>query len=106
MRRRQPMRDAILWVLAVVLIVSWTALPALAYNCPVQIRQAEELIKRAEGTKPTGEALALLEEAKKFLAAAKAHHEQAKTKKDHADAVRKAKFAQALAEEVLFLQSP
>jgi hypothetical protein len=48
----------------------------------------------------------LLDEAKKQLAEAKAHHETAKTKKDHGDAVRKAKVAAAFAEEAIVLQSP
>lgn len=100
------MRKIALGVLTASLLVQWAALPALAYNCPVQIKHAEGLIRRAEATRPAGELLALLEEARKFLAEAKAHHEQARTKRDHADAVRKAKFAQALAEEVLHLQAP
>lgn len=100
------MRKIALVVLTAGLVIPWAALPARAYNCPVQIKHAEGLIKRAEATKPAGELLALLEEARKFLAEARALHEQAKTKRDHADAVRKAKFAQALAEEVLYLQAP
>ena len=92
------------WLAA--LVVFWSVLPAIAYNCPVQIKHAEDLIKKAEAGKTTPETKALLEEAKKFLAEAKAHHEQARDKKDHADAVRKAKFAQAMAEEVLYLQLP
>jgi hypothetical protein len=41
-----------------------------------------------------------------MVAEAKAHHETAKAKKDHADSVRKAKIALALAEEVITLQAP
>jgi hypothetical protein len=78
---------------------------AWAFNCPVVIRQAEELIKKAEG-KPGPDTRPLVEEAKKYLGEAKAHHENAKTKRDHGDAVRKAKFAIALAEEAIVLQSP
>ena len=37
---------------------------------------------------------------------AKAHHENAKTKRDHGDAVRKAKVAAAYAEEAIVLQNP
>jgi hypothetical protein len=75
-----------------------------AFNCPVVIKQAEELIRKAEG-KATPETRPLVEEAKKYLEEARAHHGGAKTKRDHGDAVRKAKFAIALAEEVIVLQS-
>ncbi len=75
-----------------------------AFTCPVVIKQAEELIGKAEG-KANADNRALIDEARKYLAEAKAHHEQARTKRDHADAVRKAKFAIALAEEALILQS-
>jgi len=78
---------------------------AWAFNCPVVIRQAEEMIKKAE-SKPSPDTRALVEEAKKYLAEAKDHHGNAKTKRDHGDAVRKAKFAIALAEEAIVLQSP
>ena len=88
------------------LILLSAVVPAAAYNCPVQIKYAEDLIKKAEAGKLTPETKALLAEARKLVAEAKAHHEQAKDKKDHADSVRKAKFAQALAEEVLYLQLP
>lgn len=81
-----------------------SASPAWAFNCPVVIKQAEDLIQRAEG-KANADNRALIEEAKKYLAEAKAHHEKARTKRDHADAVRKAKFAIALAEEAIVLQS-
>ena len=79
--------------------------PAWAFNCPVVIKQAEDLIKKAEG-KVNADTKGLVEDAKKRLAEAKAHHETAKTKRDHADAVRKAKVASALAEEAITLQSP
>ncbi len=77
--------------------------PALAFNCPVVIKQAEDVIKKAEAGKTTRETKALIEEAKKSLGEAKAHHENAKVKKDHGDAVRKAKIASAFAEEALTL---
>jgi hypothetical protein len=76
-----------------------------AFTCPVVIKQAEELIRKAE-SKPNPETRALVEEAKKYLEEAKTHHGTAKTKRDHGDAVRKAKFAIALAEEAIVLQSP
>jgi hypothetical protein len=77
--------------------------PALAFNCPVVIRQAEDTIKKAEAGKTTPETKALIDEAKKYLAEAKNHHESAKVKKDHGDAVRKAKVATAFAEEAITL---
>jgi hypothetical protein len=78
---------------------------AWAFNCPVVIKQAEDLIKKAEA-KVTADTKSLVDDAKKMVAEAKAHHENAKTKRDHADAVRKAKVASALAEEAITLQSP
>jgi hypothetical protein len=75
-----------------------------AFTCPVVIKQAEELIRKAE-SKPNPETRPLVEEAKKYLEEAKAHHGNAKTKRDHAEAVRKAKFAIALAEEAVVLQT-
>ena len=40
------------------------------------------------------------------MSEARAHHEGAKTKKDHGDAVRKAKIAAAYAEEAVVLATP
>ena len=87
-------------------LVLLTALGTGAFNCPVAIKQAEDLIQKAEKVKLGPDTQPLLEEARKLLAEAKAHHANATTKRDHADAVRKAKVATALAEEVLVLQSP
>jgi hypothetical protein len=81
------------------------ASPARAFTCPVHIKQAEDLVAKAE-VKVTPETRGLVDEAKKMLVEAKAHHEQAKGKRDHAAAVRKAKVASALAEEAVTLQSP
>jgi hypothetical protein len=91
-----------------ILAVLIAAMPgaAWAFNCPVVIKQAEDLIKKAEAGKPTTETRPLLDEAKKLVAEAKAHHEGAKTKKDHGDAVRKAKMASAYAEEAIVLAAP
>ena len=77
-----------------------------AFTCPVVIKQAEDLIKKAEGGKVTADTRPLIEEAKKQVAEAKTHHERAKTKRDHGDAVRKAKVAAAYAEEAIVLQQP
>jgi hypothetical protein len=96
-------RVALLVVIAVVALGPASAV--WAFNCPVVIKQAEDLIKKAEA-KVTADTRSLVDDAKKMVAEAKAHHENAKTKRDHADAVRKAKVASALAEEAITLQSP
>jgi hypothetical protein len=88
----------------VLLVAGVTA--AWAFTCPVVIKQAEDLIKKAEAGKVTADTKPLIEEAKKQLAEAKAHHDNAKTKRDHGDAVRKAKVATAFAEEAITLQNP
>jgi hypothetical protein len=79
---------------------------ASAFNCPVVIKQADDIIKKAESGKVTPDTKPLIEEAKKQVAEAKTHHETAKTKRDHGDAVRKAKVAAAYAEEAIVLQNP
>ena len=79
---------------------------AWAFNCPVVIKQAEDLIRKAESGKVTADTKPLIEEAKKQVAEARAHHETAKGKRDHGDAVRKAKVAAAYAEEAIVLQNP
>jgi hypothetical protein len=79
---------------------------AWAFNCPVVIKQAEDLVKKAEAGKVTADTKPLIEEAKKQLAEARAHHDTAKTKRDHGDAVRKAKVAAAFAEEAIILHNP
>lgn len=40
------------------------------------------------------------------MAEAKAHHDNARTRRDHGDAVRKGRIAAAYAEEALTLQKP
>ena len=86
-------------------LVVGAAAPAWAFNCPVLIKQAEDLIRKAEA-KPGPDTKPLIDEAKKQVAEARAHHENAKTKRDHGDAVRKAKVAAAFAEEAVTLQNP
>jgi hypothetical protein len=93
-------------ILAVMAVLVASASAAWAFNCPVVIKQAEDLIKKAEAGKANADTKPLLDEAKKQLAEAKTHHETAKTKKDHGDAVRKAKVAAAFAEEAIVLQNP
>jgi hypothetical protein len=91
--------------LAMALLVG-AASPAGAFTCPVVIKQAEDLIRKAEAGKVTADTRPLLDEAKKQVAEAKTHHETAKSKRDHGDAVRKAKVAAAYAEEAILLQNP
>jgi hypothetical protein len=91
--------------LAVALIALSTG-SAWAFNCPVAIKQAEDLIKKAETGKPNADTRPLIDEAKKLVSEARAHHEGAKTKKDHGDAVRKAKTAAAYADEAIVLATP
>jgi hypothetical protein len=93
-------------VLALAIVVVGATAPAWGFTCPVVIKQAEDLIRKAEAGKPNAETRPLIEEARKLLAEAKAHHEGAKTKKDHGDAVRKAKIAAAYAEEAIVLATP
>ena len=92
-------------VLTLVVLAAPTG-SAWAFNCPVVIKQAEDLIKKAEAGKPNADTRPLIDEAKKLLAEAKAHHEGAKSKKDHAEAVRKARTASAYAEEAIVLATP
>lgn len=94
-------RIALVIVLGLILTV---APLAWAFTCPVVIKQAEELIKKAEGGKVTADTRPLIEEAKKQVTEARAHHDNAKSKRDHGDAVRKAKVAAAFAEEAIQLQ--
>jgi hypothetical protein len=91
--------------LALVLLLGLAGV-ASAFNCPVVIKQAEDMIRKAEAGKVTADTKPLIEEAKKQVTEAKAHHETAKTKRDHGDAVRKAKVAAAYAEEAIVLQNP
>ena len=51
---------------------------ALGWNCPVHIRAAEDAIKRAEAMKLSPQARALVDDAKRFVAEAKKHHEDAR----------------------------
>jgi hypothetical protein len=91
---------------ALAAVLTLVAAPgARAFNCPVVIKQAEGLVQKAGEAKLGPDTTPLLEEARKLLAEARAHHATAKTKRDHADAVRKAKVAIALTEEVLVLQN-
>ena len=100
------MRRIALALVMVTAVCALAAAPAQAYMCPVLIKQAEETIARAERGKVNAESRALLDDARTLVAEAKGHHGNAKSKKDHDDAVRKARTAQGLAEEALKLQTP
>ena len=82
------------------------AAPAAAWNCPVQIKAAEDAIKRAESMKLTPDAKRLVDGARVFLAEAKKHHIDATAKIDHANAMWKAKAAQAEAESASAISTP
>ena len=97
------MTTRLLTLLLFLLLALGGGLPALANNCPLQIQRAEELIKKAERGQIPPQARALLEEARKLVGEARVSHGGAKGKPDHADAIRKAKTAQALAEEAAAL---
>ncbi len=93
-------------VMVSAVLVAGAVAPAWAFTCPVVIKQAEDLIRKAEAAKLSPETRPLLDEAKKQLTEAKAHHETARTKRDHGDAVRQAKVAAAFADEAITLQNP
>jgi hypothetical protein len=97
--------------LVVLTLVCWLASAlgtgsALGWNCPVQIKAAEDAIKRAGAMKLTPEAKALVEDAKRFLAESKKHHADARAKIDHANAIWKAKAALAEAEAAAAISTP
>jgi hypothetical protein len=98
------MRRIVVVVMTVIAAVA-AGTPAFAFTCPVVIKHAEDLIRKAEA-KVTADTRSLVDDAKKMLAEARGHHENAKNKRDHATAVRKAKVASALAEEAITVQTP
>ena len=93
-------------IILVLVLLAAIAPAAWAFNCPVVIKQAEDLIKKAEAGKVTADTRPLIEEARKQVTEARAHHTNARTKRDHGDAVRKARVAAAFAEEAIVLQNP
>jgi len=94
-------KKGIVFTLALALVVAWGGIPVMASeSCPIQIKQAEELIKRVEASTKSPETRALLVEATKFLAAAKSTHDQVGTE-EQPGTVGKAKSALDLAEEYL-----
>ena len=94
----------ILLILAVVATVA--ANPALAWQCPVQWKAAEEAIKKAEAMNVPPEAKLMIEDAKRFVAEAKKHHTEGNTKVEHARAMWKAKAALAIADSVITIAQP
>src|SRR2546426_10057287 len=83
---------------SVVLLTLAVVVPSWAFNCPVVIKQAEDLVRKAEAGKMSPDTQPPPDQEKKKLAEAQAHHENAKTQSDHADAAAKAKIAAAFAE--------
>jgi len=98
-------------VLAVLVALAWAPAPhpAAAYSCPLLIKEADDLIARAEAAvhKSTAPDRAAAEralaEARRWVAEARKDHEGARAKADHAAAVRKAKIAKAYADEAQVL---
>ena len=80
--------------------------PALAWNCPVQIKAAEDAIKKAETMKLGPDARALINQAKKLVEEAGRDHRAAAAKVDHANAMWKAKAALAQADAAAALSMP
>ena len=95
---------AVVLTVAVALAVASGA--ALAWNCPVQIKAAEDAIKKAEAMKLGPEAKGLVEDAKRLVAESTKHHTDAKAKIDHANAMWKAKAALAEAEAAAAISTP
>ena len=93
-------------VLAPLALVAMTAAPALAWQCPVQWKAAEDAIKKAEALSLPPDAKALIAEAKKLVAESKKHHNEGNAKIDHAHSMWKAKAAIAQAEAAAILASP
>ncbi len=93
-------------MLAATLVLALGLAPALAWQCPVQWKAAEEAIKKAEGLNVPAEAKSMLEDAKKLVAESKKHHTEGNTKLEHARAMWKAKAALAIAESVTTISQP
>lgn len=100
------MKRLTLLPVALAAVTAWGPSPALGWNCPVQLKTAEEAIKKAEAMKLSPEAKALVDEAKKLVAQSKGHHGDAKVKIDHANAMWKAKAAAAQADAAAAISTP
>ena len=93
-------------LVALAVLAASAASPALAWQCPVQWKAAEEAIKKAEAMNVPPEAKAMLDDAKRFVAEAKKHHTEGNTKVEHARAMWKAKTALAIADSVITISQP
>jgi len=80
-------------VLTLALVGTWGVLPAMAYDCPEQVMQAEKLLKKADLRAESPATVALVEEAARLLFAAR--HGDARGKADWVG-----KTAQELAAEI------
>ena len=98
----RPLRLVLMLAALTALLVS----PALAWQCPVQQKAAEEAIKKAESMNIPPEAKPMLDEAKKFVAESKKLHAEGTTKVEHAKSMWKAKAALAIAESVITISQP
>ena len=99
------MERRIVVALAVLGVVAFAGSPALAWQCPVQWKAAEEAIKKAESLNVPADAKPLLAEARRLVAESKKHHE-GNTKLEHAHSMWKAKAALAQAEAVITISAP
>ena len=80
--------------------------PVSAWQCPVQLKAAEEAVKKTEAMKVAPEGKALLEDAKRMIAESRKHHAEGNTKIEHARSMWKAKAALAIAESVATISEP
>ena len=100
------MKRSIVAALASSAVVVLSMGPALAWQCPVQWKAAEEAIKKAEALNVPPEARALLADAKRLVAESKKHHNEGNTKLEHAHSMWKAKAALGQAEAVITISTP
>ncbi|MDP3768555.1 MAG: hypothetical protein Q8S13_11115 [Dehalococcoidia bacterium] len=99
------MARRIVVALVVAAVAAFAGGPALAWQCPVQWKAAEEAIKKAESLNVPADAKPLLAEARRLVAESKKHHE-GNTKLEHAHSMWKAKAALAQAEAVITISAP
>ena len=103
---REELMTRFWWIAGLALVLAAAPDLALAWNCPVQIKAAEDAIKKAELMKLTPEAKGLITQAKRLVEEAKKDHHDAKAKIDHANAMWKAKAALAQAESAAAISPP
>ncbi len=100
------MKRAVVVVAMAALVVTSGASAALAWQCPVQWKAAEEAIKKAESMNVPAETKPMLEDAKRLIVESKKHHTEGNTKIEHARSMYKAKSALAIAESVITISQP